>query len=235
MIKLVALDLDGTLTQHKSKLDAKCREVLTRLSGAYKLVMVCAGGCERVYQQMDKFPIDIIGFYGMELSTAISGNLKIISKSKADSDKSEIAKMIGYLRDELGFTSYYGSGVEFHDSGIITFPLIGTDAPLNEKLAFDPDRSIRRRCYKHVCEAFSEYNVFVGGSSSFDFAPKPYCKLYALDEYLDKHSINKSEVIFFGDDYGFGGNDSDIYHSKIRFVTVDNYRDFPAIAKDVLL
>lgn len=235
MIKLAAFDLDGTLTQHKSTLEAGCRAVLTELSERYQLVMVCAGGCERVYQQMDRFPIDIIGFYGMEFSTVTDGRFQIMDKAQIGNDKAEVAAKIELLRNELGFTNYDGASVEFHDSGMITFPLIGTNAPLDRKLAFDPDRRKRRKCYERVCEVFDTYNVFVGGSSSFDMAPKPYRKQYALEQYLDKCGIAKSQIVYFGDDYGFGGNDSDIYTSGIRFVTIDNYRDFPRMAKEVLL
>lgn len=235
MINLVALDLDGTLTQHKSKIESECREILTELSKRYQLVMVCAGGCERVYRQMEAFPIDIIGFYGMECSTSADGRLTIVDRVRIETDRAQIIDKIGLLRKELGFPNYDGASVEFHDSGVITFPLIGTAAPLFQKLMFDPDRVKRRRCYERVCQVFDAYNVFVGGSSSFDLVPKPYRKRYALEQYLNKNGIDKSEVIYFGDDCGFGGNDSDIYHASIKFIIIDNYRDFPRIAKEVLL
>ncbi len=234
-MKLVALDLDGTLTQHRSKLEAETQMILNELLKTHKLLMVCAGGCQRVFSQMEEFPVDIIGFYGMESSVIENKKLRIIDRIKTVNDKAQIVRKVEQLRDELDFVDYFGESVEFHDSGIITFPLIGTTAPLNKKLEFDPKRLIRRKCYGRVCEVFNEYNVFVGGSSSFDIAPKPYRKLYALEQYLNKLNIRKSEVIYFGDDYGLGGNDSDIYNSDIRFVTIDDYRDFPRIAKDVLL
>lgn len=235
MIKIVAFDLDGTLTQHKSKLESDCWNILMELSEQYKLVMICAGGCERVYRQMNEFPIDIIGFYGMECAIVMNGAFQIRNRVRIESDKEKMIAKIERMREEFGFTEYYGAGVEFHTSGLITFPLLGTDAPLDRKLMFDPDRSKRRKYYEQVCKAFDTYNVFIGGSSSFDMAPKPYQKLYALEQYLNKRDIDKSEVIYFGDDYGFGGNDSDIYQSDVRFVVIDNYRDFPRKAKDVLL
>ena len=66
MYKLIAFDLDGTLTQHRSKLEQFNKDVLDELSARYKLIMVGAGGCERIYRQMNEYPIDIIGFYGMQ-------------------------------------------------------------------------------------------------------------------------------------------------------------------------
>ncbi len=235
MIKLVAFDLDGTLTQHKSKLEQKPRDVLSAILGKYQAVMVCAGGCGRVCRQMDGFPIDIIGFYGMERSTFIKGTFQIVDKVRAINNEEEVTTKIKWLRNNLKLLDYEGNSIEFHKSGIITFPLLGTDAPLDKKLAFDPDRHKRRGYYEKVCEIFDGYNVFIGGSSSFDIAPKPYCKLYALRQYLTAYGVGENEVVYFGDDYGPGGNDRDIYSSNIRFIPIDDYRDFPRIAKEVLL
>ena len=39
-VKLIAMDLDGTLTQHKSPLSAETRKTLEKLSEKYKLLMV---------------------------------------------------------------------------------------------------------------------------------------------------------------------------------------------------
>ena len=54
---------------------------------------------------------------------------------------------------------------------------------------FDPDRSKRRAIYNDVVSVFNDYNVFVGGSSSFDMAPRPYNKYYALDKYCKEKGI----------------------------------------------
>jgi HAD superfamily hydrolase (TIGR01484 family) len=234
LIRLVAMDLDGTLTQHKSSLDDECRSALIRLSERYKLVMVCAGGCERVYKQMGEFPIDIIGFYGMQCSTIKGSDFKLIRSRSAAVDTLLMTKKATLLREELGFTEYDGDTMEFHASGLVTFPILGTAAPLEKKLSYDPDRAKRRRVYERVCEVFSTYTVFIGGSSSFDLAPPPYRKLYALTGYAQSEGFTPKEIIYFGDDYGLGGNDEDIYKSDISFVPIDDYRQFPAIAKKLL-
>ena len=65
-IKLIAFDLDGTLTQHKEKLCSEHRAILEALSKKYKLVMVGAGQCMRIFNQLGGFPIDVIGNYGLQ-------------------------------------------------------------------------------------------------------------------------------------------------------------------------
>ena len=82
-IKLVAFDLDGTLTQHKTKLSAEHRAVLDRLAERYKLVMAGAGQCRRIFNQMDEYPIDIIGNYGMQESKVIDGKFEVVRKETA--------------------------------------------------------------------------------------------------------------------------------------------------------
>ena len=66
MIKLIAFDLDGTLTQHKTPLSEEHRAILEQLSKKYKLLMAGAGMCHRIFRQMGNFPIDIVGNYGMQ-------------------------------------------------------------------------------------------------------------------------------------------------------------------------
>lgn len=225
MIKLVAFDLDGTLTQHKTKLDDKNKSVLDRLFKKYKLLMVGAGQCMRIFNQMDKYPIDVIGNYGLQYMKYSEEEKTLIPVRDLTfpCDRESVSKRVEMLRKKYGFTEFKGDGVEFHPSGCVTFPILGTKANIEDKLKFDPDRSKRRKIYDEVCEVFSDYVVFVGGSSSFDMAPSPYNKYYALDLYCKEHGFNHDEVVFVGDDYGMGGNDESVYKSDFGFVCVDDY------------
>lgn len=228
MIKLIAFDLDGTLTQHKTKLDPTNKAVLERLAEKYTLVMAGAGNCNRIFEQLNRFPIDVIGNYGLQYAkyNKETGLIDIVRDERLDCDKELIEKRVTMLREKYGFTEFKGNNVEFHLSGCVTFPILGTAADLADKLAFDPDRSKRRAIYDDVCATFPEYEVFVGGSSSFDMAPKPYNKYYALDLYCKEKGIAHDEAAFVGDDYGLGGNDESVYKSDFNFVCVDNYLEF---------
>ena len=68
-LKLVAFDLDGTLTQHKTPIEPQNRAVLEALSQRYHLLMVGAGNAQRIFHQLGAFPIDVIGNYGMQQGT----------------------------------------------------------------------------------------------------------------------------------------------------------------------
>ena len=235
-IRLIAMDLDGTLTQHKSHMNEANRNTLEALAKQYKLLMAGAGQVERIFKQMECFPIDIIGNYGLQYGEYCNetGKINIIRDIKLGCDKENIERKVTKMREKFGYTEIYGDNVEYHPSGCVTIPLLGTSAPQEKKLAFDPDRTKRRKIYNEVCEAFPDYSVFVGGSSSFDMAPKPYDKYYALDSYCSEKGYLHGEVVYIGDDYGMGGNDESVYKSDFNYLKIDNFEDFPEIAGALL-
>ena len=236
-IKLIAMDLDGTLTQHKQPMSPRCRETLVALGQKYKLIMVGAGQVMRIFNQMEHFPIDIIGNYGLQYGeyNPETKQLDILRNETLPlGDKAVIEQRVTMLREKHGYTTFAGDNVDYHPSGCLTFPVLGTKAVQADKLAFDPDRAKRRKIYAEVCETFPEYCVFVGGSSSFDMAPKPFNKYYALDLYCKEHGLAHDEVLFIGDDYGTGGNDESVYLSDIPFLCVDDYQTFPDLAAFLL-
>ena len=236
MIKLIAFDLDGTLTQHKTQLGEKNRAVLDRLSKKYKLLMVGAGQCRRIFDQMGAYPIDIIGNYGLQHCryNSETGELDTVYDLTFPCDRESVSARVDILREKYGFTDFAGEGVEFHPSGCVTFAILGTKARIEDKLAFDPDRSKRRAIYQEVCEVFSDYIVFVGGSSSFDMSPAPYNKRYALELYCRENGYTPDEVVFVGDDYGEGGNDESVFRSDFGFVCVDDYERLEEYLKELL-
>ena len=224
-LRMIAFDLDGTLTQHRTPLDEKNRAVLDILSKKYRILMVGAGLGMRIFNQLQGYPVDILGNYGLQYSkyNTETKSLDVIRDTVLPCDRERAAKNVALLREEYGFNDFAGDGIEFHPSGAITFPILGTKAKIEDKLAFDPDRSRRRPMYARVKELFPEYTVFIGGSSSFDLVPAPHDKYYALSSLCAEEGYAHDEVLYVGDDYGVGGNDEAVANSDIAFVTIDDY------------
>ncbi len=236
MIKLLVFDLDGTLTQHRSKLGEENRNVLYRLSKKYKMIMIGAGGCMRIYNQMREFPIDIIGYYGMQESVMRGGEPVIIRDEKYSVDKEYFTEGARLIREKYPqYSEFKGETIEFHPTGMVTFPFLGTKADVNDKVAFDPTREKRAVVYPFAKEYFKDYTVFIGGSSSFDIISKKYDKFHALERYCEENGYDiNSEVVYFGDDFGVGGNDEQIKDGNVRRVFVDDYRNFGKKAQFLL-
>ena len=116
IIKVIAMDLDGTLTQHKQLLDKEHRNALDKLSERYKLLMVGAGQVGRIFKQLGEYPIDIIGNYGLQygIYDKDTKNMKMIRDISFEADKDAIDKKVTDLRKKYGYTEFAGENTEFH-------------------------------------------------------------------------------------------------------------------------
>ena len=224
MKKLICFDLDGTLTQHRSPLTAENKEVLDKLKEKYKIIVVGAGAARRIYAQMGEYPIDIIANYGMEESKMVDGKFTIVRQSMSTPNREYFLKKTEYLRRKYGYTEYKGESVEFHATGMVTFPLLGTKADIADKIAFDPMREKRKLLYPEVMENFPEYTVYIGGSSSFDFTEKRYNKYDAIMTYAEESGYKKEEILYIGDDFGDGGGDSHVRLGGLDYIEITDYR-----------
>lgn len=234
MKRLICFDLDGTLTQHRTPLDAQNRAVLDKLGKKYKLLMVGAGGTERIWNQMEQYPIDILGNYGMQESKMIDGKFVLVREDTAPVDQAFFREQVTYLREKYGYTEYKGESVEFHASGMVTFPMLGTKADIADKLAFDPTREKRKVLYPEVTEIFKDFTVYIGGSSSFDFSAKRFNKYDAIMRYAAENGYQKEEILYVGDDFGDGGGDSHVRLGGMDYVNVTDYRDLEKLMSPYL-
>ena len=225
--RLVCLDLDATLCQHRSAPPPENLATLRELMKRYKCIMVGAGNAPRIYRQMGNFPIDILANYGMQESKMVDGEFRIVRQVTNQVDQAFFRRETDRLREKYGYTKYYGNPIEFHASGMVTFGLLGTTPPKEMKMAFDPDKAKRRAMYAEVCEVFKDYSVFIGGSSSFDFAGPQYNKYDCIMAYAREHGYARDEIIFIGDDFGDGGGDSHVRLKGLDYIEIEDYRKFP--------
>jgi len=224
--RLICMDLDGTLTQHRSPLGEKNKAVLDQLGKKYKLLMVGAGNVPRIYGQMNNYPIDILGNYGMQEGKIIDGEMVIIRQDTLEVDREFFLEKTNYLREKYGYTEYKGEPVEFHASGMVTFPFLGTKADVADKLVFDPTREKRKVLYPEVLEIFKDFTVYIGGSSSFDFSAKKYNKYDAIVTYANEHGYALDEILYVGDDFGDGGGDSHVRLGGLDYINITDYEKF---------
>ena len=232
--KLIAFDLDGTLKQHRSPLEEKNRQVLSQLRQRYALVMVGAGACQRIFRQMGEFPIAIIGNYGMQQAEydEEAAALCLVRSDTVPVDREEVLRRAAEIRQRFNLHDFAGETLEIHPSGMLTFPVLGTQAAIADKLQYDPDKKKRRVMYDDVCKLFFDYHVMIGGSSSFDIVPRQYGKRNALLRYAQEKGLSMQDILYCGDDYRPGGNDYDVYEGGIPFLKVDDYRAFSQVVQN---
>ena len=147
----------------------------------------------------------------------------MVREDKYTVDKQFFTEKVEYLRKKYGYTEYKGESVEFHASGMVTFPLLGTKADIEDKVKFDPTRAKRKVLYPEVLEIFKDFTVYIGGSSSFDFSKKEYNKYDAIMKYASENGYDKSEILYVGDDFGVGGGDSHVKDGGLNYIEILDY------------
>ena len=232
--KVIAMDLDATLCQHRSSIPPENLKALDALTNRYHCVMVGAGNAPRIYRQMGNYPIEIVGNYGMQEAAIVDGEFKIIRAVTNTVDHEFFRTQTDALRAKYGYTAYEGEPLEFHASGMVTFGLLGTSPAAEHKVAFDPDRKKRRAMYPEVCEIFKDFSVYIGGSTSFDFAGKQYNKYDATLDWAQRHGYTIEDIVFIGDDFADGGGDSHVRIKGMDHIVINDYKKF-ASSVSVLL
>jgi phosphomannomutase len=91
--------------------------------------------------------------------------------------------------------------------GQITFSALGQQAPLEEKLKWDPDLTKRQKIKAILDKSIPEFSVRTGGSTSIDITKPGIDKAYGIRKLRDLLGISLEEMIFIGDALYVGGND----------------------------
>ena len=99
-------------------------------------------------------------------------------------------------------------GEQIEDRGSqITFSALGQEAPLQEKVKWDPDFTKRKKMKTILDGLIPEFSVRLGGSTSIDVTKPGIDKAYGIKKLRDVLAISIEEMIFIGDALFPGGND----------------------------
>jgi len=106
----------------------------------------------------------------------------------------------------------------------ITFSPIGNTAPVEVKMAYDPDRKKREALMEEAPFESEELVVKIGGSTSLDYIHKDRHKGTNVQRLIDMMGWDNEASIYFGDGLYPGGNDEAVI-GVIETVPVDDHLD----------
>jgi HAD superfamily hydrolase (TIGR01484 family) len=231
MKKLIVFDLDGTLAESKSTVDAEMGTLLTSLLGIMKVAVISGGDWPQFEKQvlsslspgerlrnLSLLPTCGTKFY------QYSGEWKKIYSEDFTPDKR--VKILDSLKKVLAVPGFkvekvWGQVIEDRGSQI-TLSALGQQAPLEEKKKWDPDFSKRQRMKALLDNLIPEFSVRLGGTTSVDVTKPGIDKAYGIRKLRDILGISIGEMIYVGDALFPGGND---YPAKQAGVVSIEVRD----------
>lgn len=216
MKKLIVYDLDGTLAESKSSLDAEMSARLHDLLGIVKVAVISGGGWPQFEKQLlSNLPHDerlanlsLLPTCGTKFFQYKGDWKKIYSEDFTVDEKEKIISSLKKAIEAAGFKveKVWGEAIEDRGSQI-TYSALGQQAPLEEKEKWDLDFTKRKKIKAILDTLIPEYSVRMGGSTSIDVTKPGIDKAYGIRKLRDLLGISLKEMIFIGDALFVGGND----------------------------
>ena len=231
MKTLIVFDLDGTLAESKSALDAEMAGLFGRLLATVKVAIISGGDFPQFEQQVlanlerdDRLKnLSLLPTCGTKFYRYESSWEKLYSEDFSATEKD---KIVGALKQVIassqpGIEKTWGEQIEDRGSQI-TFSALGQHAPIEEKKKWDPDFSKRQKMKALLEELAPGFSVRLGGTTSVDVTKPGIDKAYGIAKLRDTLGMAIDEMIFVGDALFPGGND---YPAKQAGVVSIQVRD----------
>jgi phosphomannomutase len=243
MKKLIVFDLDGTLAESKSSLDAEMSRLLGDLLGIVKAAVISGGDWPQFEKQvLSHLPYDaslanlsILPTCGTKFFRYAGDWKKIYSEDFTASEKQKIVSSLQKAVEQAGFKPPKVWGEVIEDRGSqITFSALGQEAPLEEKTKWDPDFAKRKKIKAIVDTLIPEFSVRMGGATSIDVTKPGIDKAYGIGKLRDVLGISLKEMIFVGDALFPGGNDYPAQQAGVISIPVKGPHETKRVVETII-
>ena len=217
MKKLIVFDLDGTLAESKSAIDAEMSGLLGSLLAVVCVAVISGGAFPQFQKQLvanlpksgDLSRLSLLPTCGTRFYEYASGDWQLLyAEDFTPEQKKKIIAALNEAVHKSGFKAKktWGEAIEDRDSQI-TYSALGQEAPLDEKKNWDPDFSKRKKIKSLLDPMLPDFSVNLGGSTSIDITKPGIDKAYGIGKLRDILKIAIAEMIYVGDALFEGGND----------------------------
>lgn len=230
--KVIAFDLDDTISLSKQDVDNSMAEELCKLLEKKYVAIISGADFDQFKKQVirhlkctDLFNrLYILPTKGAELYKYEDKEWKKKYSYTIPKDERERIKCAIYdALNKYGF-EYEGQvyGERMMDRGSqITFSALGGDAPLSVKQEWDPGHKKREEIVKILKPLLPDYQIGIGGKTSIDITPLGIDKAFGLKKLSENIHIPLDWFLFIGDALFEGGNDESVKRLDISTIAVD--------------
>jgi phosphomannomutase len=214
--KLVIFDLDGTLADSKSAIDAGMGQLLDRLLGLTKVAVITGGAWQQLETQVLAHlcqderlrSLSLLPTCGTRFYRYADHWELLYAEDFTAGQRTKILDALQRGIEQAGDKPGQVWGAVIEDRGSqITFSALGQLAPLEEKEKWDPDFVKRRKLAGVLEMLIPEFSVHLGGATSIDITQHGIDKGYGIHKLHDVLGIEIHDMIFIGDALLPGGND----------------------------
>lgn len=252
--KLIIFDLDGTLTETKSVVDQEMAELLGELL-KYKQVAIIGGGRYELFKEQLvnqlKCPKTLFANLFLFPTTATSfyrynhGWKKVYVHELSSQERAKIKKAFREAFREISYqhpSLVYGRVIEdrktqvtFSALGQDVVKILGEEGVRLKKEWRDKNIKLKIKLAQAVQRRLPQLEVRAAGYTSIDVTRKGIDKRYGILQVKKYLKTPLQEMIFVGDAFFPGGNDSAVLRTGIFCLEVDGPRDTKKIIRFFLI
>lgn len=229
MKRLIVFDLDGTLAESKSAMDAEMAGLFAGLLAVVRVAIISGGDLPQFQTQvLARLPagtkladLSLLPTCGTRFFAYDGGWQKLYAEDLSADQKKTIIDALDKAVDESGFKApkTWGESIEDRESQI-TYSALGQQAPLDEKKNWDPDFAKRKKIKAILDPLLPDFAVNLGGSTSIDVTLPGIDKAYGIGKLRDILKVTIAEMIYVGDALFPGGNDYPARSTGARCIQV---------------
>jgi HAD superfamily hydrolase (TIGR01484 family) len=241
--KLIVFDLDGTLAESKSALDAEMGARLHDLLGVVKVAVISGGDWPQFEKQLlAHLPQDaslenlsLLPTCGTKFYRYTGHWEKLYEEDFTAAEKYKIIGSLNKAVGEAGFKveKFWGEVIEDRGSQI-TYSALGQQAPLEEKDKWDPDFAKRKKIKAILEPLIPGFSVRLGGATSIDVTKPGIDKAYGIRKLRDLLGISLKEMIYVGDALFVGGNDYPAEQAGVVCVSVRGPNETKCVTETII-
>lgn len=243
MKKLIVFDLDGTLAPSKSALDPAMAALLHDLLGIVKVAVISGGDWPQFEKQLlSNLPHDqrlvnlsVLPTCGTKFFQYSGDWKELYAENFAAKDRERIISSLHKAFAEAGFKVERVWGEVIEDRGSqITLSALGQEAPLAEKVKWDPDFARRKKIKALLDPLIPGFSVRLGGATSIDVTKPGIDKAYGIRKLRDLLGISLKEMIYIGDALFPGGNDYPAEQAGVVSIAVRGPDDTQRVIETII-
>ena len=213
--KIIIADVDQTICEPAQVVEQALAEQITKLTNkGYSFAFISGTDLEEL-QRMISARLErehhLLASTGATYAVQRNGTAMVIyNQTLTSAEKQEIVAALEKLILRYNLQPLTSKEDQLLDrKSQITLSVLGRQAPLELKKAFDPAGEKRKEWVQFLRQYLAEekYEIRIGGTTSIDITRAGIDKEWGIREFARCNSIALSEILFIGDKLYPGGND----------------------------
>lgn len=244
-VKVIAFDLDGTLSRSKEKITPRIADLLNKLSLKRKVAIISGASFEQYNKQILPYIepnenfilLPLEGSERFEYSRKTEKWEMTFKKVFPTDIKKDVVNVLNNIINSGKYdipSIHEGSYIEDRDTEI-AFSALGQNAHSKEKENWDKDHKKRDKIKKEIEEQVPNVAVTIGGTTTVEILTKGWSKAVGLTYYTKQYRYNNENILFIGDAIFPGGNDYSVAQLNINNIKVNNPNDTEEIIEKILM